>query len=715
MLDTEIQANQADDSTLCARNWERYNYGIRKGHSDYCREAKENEQFYLGRQWSDAALNEMQRLRKPALTINQILPKINSAVGYQIANRADISYRPRGGMANDELAATLSKLAMQIADNINFHWKETELFTDGLIMNRAYYDIGISYDDTILGEITINVLDPLDVIPDPDANDYDPDHWQDVIITRWFTLDEISSTYHIDPANLKILLEAQQPSNNYGDNLDEESSRNSFAGHYSNQAKLSSDGINRYRIIDRQYWVNEKVDVFITPTGDIRMAHALKQEQKQHLIANGYFLHRMKRRVVRRVVTTSHAVIYNQISPYNHFTVIPYFPMFRRGVSLGLIDNAKDPQKLLNKTLSQSLHIVNTTANSGFVSWEGTIANMSNEQLSTVGSTTGLNLILKKDTDPSKVPFKIQPNPIPAGVTNLTDRATVAIHDVTGVNEAMLGQQGQEISGVAIQSRQFAAQQQLALALDALARTRNKVGRFFIELIQTFYDLPRTRRITSTDLNGKQTSEEIYLNYPLEDGRILNDLTMGEYDVVISEQPMQITFDNSQFNQLIELATKLPQVITPEFIRILIRYSNITDKQDLLEALNRLQEPQPNPTEDAKLQEIMAKVKKLAAEEQRLLAQAKKTENEAVKTNVETLYSSSQTANVIATNPATAPIADQVAKSAGFIDQDEPPIIAQPNQAIPNAELANPSHTNPLTPVSPVQGVQQGLLTPEND
>lgn len=707
-LNNEIDIKQADDSQLCARNWERYNYGIQKGHLDYCKDAKENEQFYIGKQWSDSALRLMNRLKKPALTVNQILPKINSAIGYQIANRADISYRPRGGMANDELAATLSKLAMQIADNINFHWKETELFADGLIMKRGYYDIGISYDDTILGEISINVLDPLDVIPDPDANDYDPDNWQDVIVTRWFTLEEIASTYNIEIDQLKKLLEAQDPNNNFGDGLNEEESRNTFAGNYSNNARLTNDGVNRYRIVDRQYWVMEEVDVFITPTGDIRLAHALKDEQKQHLQDNGYFLRQMKRKVVRRVVTTSNAVIYNQLSPYNHFTVIPYFPMFRRGITIGLVDNAKDPQKLLNKTLSQSLHIVNTTANSGYISWEGTLANMSNEQLSEVGSTTGLNIVLKKETDPNKVPFKIQPNPIPSGVDNLSNRATVALNDVTGINEAMLGQQGQEISGVAIQSRQFAAQQQLALALDALARTRNMVGRFFIELIQTFYDLPRTRRITNVDLNGKQVSEEIYLNYPLDDGRVLNDLTIGEYDVVVTEQPMQITFDNSQFNQLIELATKLPQVITPEFIKVLIRYSNITDKQDMLEALKQQQQPAPNPVEEAKLQEVLAKVEKLQAE-------AEKIKADSINKGMETVYSAMQTANIIAATPQTAPIADQTLKSVGFQDKDQPPIVAEPDQQLAEAEQANPTNTNPFTPANPQVGFTHGIQTPEID
>lgn len=99
-------------------------------------------------------------LRRPvvhALEFNQIKNKINAAVGYQIGNRMDIGFRPRAGAADADTASTLSKLAMQIADNNSFHSKETQVFADGMIQQRGYFDIRMSYEDTILGEVRVDI------------------------------------------------------------------------------------------------------------------------------------------------------------------------------------------------------------------------------------------------------------------------------------------------------------------------------------------------------------------------------------------------------------------------------------------------------------------------------------------------------------------------------------------------------------------------------
>uniref|UniRef100_UPI003FD88835 portal protein n=2 Tax=unclassified Pseudomonas TaxID=196821 RepID=UPI003FD88835 len=141
-------------------NWSRYQYGIRRGHNDYIHDARLCEGFYLGggRQWTNEDRQRLNEAGKPALEFNQIKNKINAAVGYQIGNRMDIGFRPRSGASDQETATTLSKLAMQIADNNQLHWKETQVFGDGVIQQRGFFDIRMSYDDTLLGEVKIDVL-----------------------------------------------------------------------------------------------------------------------------------------------------------------------------------------------------------------------------------------------------------------------------------------------------------------------------------------------------------------------------------------------------------------------------------------------------------------------------------------------------------------------------------------------------------------------------
>lgn len=102
-----------------------------------------------------------------------------------------------------------------------------------------------------------------------------------------------------------------------------------------------------------------------------------------------------------------------------------------------------------------------------------------------------------------------------------------------------------------------------------------------------------------------------------------------------------------------------------------------------------------------------------------LAAQARKTDADATGKGMDTLYSSVQTGQVLAANPMIAPLADVLARSAGFKDQDAGPIIpAAAAGAEQQLALAAPNNTDPLTPMrpdSPLIGVQEGIETPEAD
>lgn len=676
------------------KNWQRYEYGRMRGHQSFCRKARECENFYMGggRQWTAEDREVLEDEGRPALEFNQVKPKLNTAIGYQIQNRMDIAFQPRGQGADEDKAKVLSKVAKQVGDNTGLHWIETQVFSDGLIQQRGYFDIRISYQDSILGEIAITDLDPLDVIPDPDAKSYDPDKWSDVIITRWLTLDEIEDLYGKN-ARDKCEQEDLEDQDFGDDEADEE--RNKFGNEdtgstgYMGSATLA-DGSKRVRVIERQYWKTENADVLITMTGDIRTIEGMTEEQIA--AANGVVRAKRRIRRVRWVITTYNYTLFDEWSPFKHFTVVPFFPFFRRGKTTGLVDDAIGPQQLLNKSMSQFLHTINNTANSGWMWWSGSLANMSDDEMAERGAETGLAIVLKDQTPVEKAPKKIQPNQIPTGIDRVIDRAGQLIDETTGINDAMTGNLGREISGVAIQSRQFAAQQGLAVPLDNLAKTRNMMAKRILELIQDFYDEPRILKITEQDSRGRPATEDLYVNYPTEEGGVLNDLTIGEYDVVVSEQPMQVTFENSQFTQIMEMREKGVAIPDP----FVIKHSNVTDKNDIIDALEQQATAQPDPLNEARAE--LAK------------AQADKTRQETVNRSVEAQYSAIQTAGVIATNPLTAGLADALLRSAGYIDQDLPPIVPELQGG---AGIAGnlPTNTNPITPANPGVGLMSGIET----
>jgi len=687
------------DQQKARHNWQRYEYKRQRGHRDWIARARLNEDFYLGAglQWSEEDRAQLEEERRPAEEINLIMPAVNAAIGYQINNRVDIAFRPRSGQADQERASTLSKVIKQVCDNTQYKWHETQVFSDGLIEARGYFDIRVAFDDHMLGEIDLCSLDPRDVLPDPDAKDYDPDKWSDVTITRWLTLDEIEWNYGKDK-RLEVERSGTPPEDtDFGDDLGDET-RNKFGDErtgYVYDSQLGPDEgvqIPRWRVIDRQFWQVVPSQVAVYPSGDVRVIEHLSDVERGELLRGGVQIVRRIARRVRWLVSTYDTVLFDDWSPYEHFTVVPFFPIFRRGKTRGMVDNAISPQRVLNKSVSQYLHIVNTSANSGYMVEENSLSNMTTEDLEMDGAKTGLVIEYKKGFNEPK---KIQPNQVPTGVDRIIERASQNIREVTMVNESLLGeQQGKQESGVAIQSRQFIAQQQLAIILDNLARTRHLVASRMLKLVQRFYDDPRILRITDTDELGNETTEELPINQPQADGSILNDLTMGEYDVVVTEQPMQVTFENSQFMAALEMRLKgIP--IPDQFV---IRYSPLADKTQIVEAMANQGQP-TDPTLEAKAE--------------LLKRQAEKTAAETVAKKVETLFSATEAAQNIAALPQVAPLADELLGSAGFQDANAAPLIpqAQGIPGVPEPASGMRENTSPLfppRPASPMRGIEGG-------
>ena len=650
-----------------------------------------------GEQWSaeDKALLDAEG--RPYYEFNELMPSVNSAVGYQIQNRMDIAFRPRGGASDMEKATILSKVVMQIADQNKLHWKETQVFSDGLIEQRGYFDIRMNFDKNIKGDIDIQFLDPRDVIPDPDAKSYDPASWADVTVSRWLLLDEIEERYG-RPAR-DAAEKSGDDTTDFGD-TDEETERNRFGinpgtGRYDAYTN-EKDGLKRYRVIDRQKTCMEMTKCMVFPdTGDIKAVADMTEAQIQEATAAGAKNAKRMRKRIKWVVSTFSTTLHDDWSPYEDISIVPYFAYFRRGKTRGMIDNGIGPQQALNKAVSQFIHIINTSANSGWVVEENSLTNMETDDLEQVGAKTGVVIEYKKGATP---PAKIQANQVPQGVDRLIDRATQALKDVT-VPDSMRGLQGNAVSGVAKQADQFASQQQLAVPLDNLAYTRQILASRIVKLVQKYYDSYRVFRITETDpITGKEVENTIEINKPDGMGGYLNDITMGEYDVVITEQPMQVTFENSQFEQAITMrkeGVKLPDATV-------IRYSNLADKHEIMATMEQSGEP-VDPTLEAK-----AKL---------MDAQARKMDADTTARSVEAQYSAIQTAQVIATTPATSGLADQLLRSAGYVDRDAAPIVPQAPSGMPMG-LPEQVSTNPMTPAppsSPSVGLMDGIETQRAD
>lgn len=685
-----------DDQALI--NWRRYEYIKSRGHSDYTFRAARSENFYFGGstslprdvyngyayeyrgdgQWTTTGWNELNDSARPAYTMNEIRPGVNTAIGYQIHNRLDITYRPRGGMADEDLASLQSKVTMQILDMNSYHWKETQLFADGLIEERGYLDIRMNFNKNVFGEVEITVEDPRDIAPDPDSKTYEPEGWADVVTTRWYTTDEIEEHY-----GKKARDAAEEFIDNEGDwgEGDDSGPRNKIGNriptwHVIDAYRDGADGFRRYRIIDRQKWVYELTQVAVYPTGDVEACPNASPEQLQGYVEKAAVIQKRMHKRVRWTVTTRWKTLHDDISPYDRFTIVPFFCYFRRGRTSSMVESAIDSQIILNKAISGFVHIVNTSANSGWVIEQNSLTNMDTKALEAKGSMTGLILEYKVG---AKAPVKIEPNAVPMGMDKLIDRAYTGVKNAT-VPDAMRGTAGQEVSGVAIQSRQFASQQELALPLDNMAHTRALVADFITYLKKTFYDYERVWRITESD---PVTGKEIAKDYPTnkwngETQQFDNDLTVGEYDIVLDTVPMQVTFNNTQLSQALEMREK--GVNIPD--RFLLKYSNLSDKGDIIAAMEH--QPPADPTLQAKAGLLQAQTQLAMQKIKESIAHGTLITNQAMREAVTAMYESIQGAEAAVSLPELAAFADLILKAAGY----QPP---NPAGQDPNLAAGEPS------------------------
>jgi len=335
--------------------------------------------------------------------------------------------------------------------------------------------------------------------------------------------------------------------------------------------------------------------------------------------------------------------LFDEWSPYDHFTVVPYYPYFRRGVTVGLVDNLIKTQEMLNKVYSQILHVVNTTANSGWMIEENTLVNMDTEDLESVGSQTGLVLEYKQGR---QAPQKIEPNQVPTGLKDLVTSGVDLIRLISGVSETFQGGKGPEVSGTAIQSRVHQSAIQLAAPIDNLFRTRNMIAERVLKLIQGFYTQERTFVIVGPEEDGKQTNIPMTINKD-NGSSLINDVTVGKYDVVIADVPTQITFQNAQFSQAIEMRKFGVMIPDAEMVRM----STLSRKNEIAKQL------EGGPSEEDKAQQqLQIETMEKTIEELESKVKAKDSE---------TLKQVTDVAQIISDNPKLAPLIDVLMGSLG--------------------------------------------------
>ena len=204
----------------------------------------------------------------------------------------------------------------------------------------------------------------------------------------------------------------------------------------------------------------------------------------------------------------------------------------------GLARQAKDPQKMYNFWQTALTESVALAPKAKWLLAEGQDEGHENEWAQ--ANIKAMPVLRYKQTDiegrPAPAPQRLQPEPPPAGVMAAAQALSADLMAVIGIYDPAQLPSG-NISGKALQGQQQAVDMTNYHYYDNLTQSIAYTGRIILDLIPQIYDTERVMRIIGDD--GKP--ELVTLNQQGQDeqgiAKILNDVTVGEYDVVMETGP----------------------------------------------------------------------------------------------------------------------------------------------------------------------------------
>jgi hypothetical protein len=204
----------------------------------------------------------------------------------------------------------------------------------------------------------------------------------------------------------------------------------------------------------------------------------------------------------------------------------------------GIVRMAKDPQRMYNYWRTALTESVALAPKAKWLLAEGQDEGHENEwNLANIKATPVLRYKQKDiEGQPAPVPVRLQPEPPAAGIVEATSAINNDLQTVVGIFDPNMMAQGNQ-SGKAIRGQQMQIDMSNFHYYDNLTRSLKQTGRVILDLIPRIYDKERVMRIIGYD----NQPEMVTINQRAVDEsgaeKILNDVTVGEYDVYMDTGP----------------------------------------------------------------------------------------------------------------------------------------------------------------------------------
>lgn len=553
-------------------------------------EAREDYDFVRGKQWKEEDRRALTTKGRPALTINKIRPHLNILSGYQRVNRYELSFEPR---TNDDYdsCALRKGVTKYILDHSDYNDVESAVFMDGVIGGIGWFHVYYDWDyATMDGEIVIDRVSPFDMYVDPESRRRDYRDAKFISRAKWADKEELTLIYPERAEEIRTSFRL------YDEAEQVEMVKTEPMWYDKNSRKV--------RLVEMWYKEIETKPRYVLADGTITA--------DEPPLGVMYGVVDVPVEAVKLTVFMGDTVLEEMDSPYEHgyFPFVPYlvYHYDEGDVPCGLVRDIKDPQRELNKKRSQILHILNTQGNSGLITEVSATTEEQREQYRKFGSKPGAILTVEDGTlTGGRIREITPPNP-PYGLITSAQESEGDIPKITGINESMLGISAPQQSGRAIELNQRQAVTNIAPFFDNLRTAKRQIAQLLWGelghkgLIPQYYTEEKVFRIVGESgqeqfVTVNQQVQQVDPATGMVITSVLNDLSQGNYDVIISDEPYNVSQRQGQFWALVDAISKLGLPSSLLFDK-LIMLSDIPDKQDIIRRIQAQQEgsgPPPDP------------------------------------------------------------------------------------------------------------------------
>jgi hypothetical protein len=481
-------------------------------------EALQDVKFAAGDQWPVEIQNSRNLESRPCLTINKIDAYIRQVTNQQRMQRPRIKVHPVNNLADYKIAQVIEGITRHIEINSNADTAYDTAFDYAVRMGWGYWRVNTRYtrEDSFDQEIYIDTIDnPFTVYFDPNSVLPDGSDAERCLITT--VMD-------------KKIFRENYPGADDGANFQQRSTGDDTA------AWITKEDIR----VAEYFWIErERAKLYLLSDGTSGFADS--ENFFARVEASGLTVideRNSFRKAVKWIKCTAMEVLEEKTMAGKYIPVVPCYGaqviVDDKRKKYGLVRFAKDPQRMYNFWRTSMTESVALAPKAKWLLAEGQDEGHENEWAMANIKSTPVLRYKQKDIEgqPAPTPTRLQPEPPPTGIMEAAGAISADLQMVLGILDPNQLPSG-NISGKALQGQQNQVDLSNYHFYDNMTRSIRHTGKIILDLIPYIYDTQRVMRIIGSDGQPDMTT----INEKNEIGEVLNDVTVGEYDVVMDTGP----------------------------------------------------------------------------------------------------------------------------------------------------------------------------------